>query len=92
MISLSNTTAQTVAVGQSITFDTVLLKSKNGAECHRKHYTETHSSSDKSSMDGKAREHIDSVILSIREIWNSADPTLRQQMKSQLTSLVNEMS
>lgn len=42
--------------------------------------------------DGKAREHIDSVILSIREIWNSADPTLRQQMKSQLTSLVNEMS
>lgn len=58
----------------------------------RKHYTETHSSSDKSSMDGKAREHIDSVILSIREIWNSADPTLRQQMKSQLTSLVNEMS
>lgn len=36
MISLSNTTAQTVAVGQSITFDTVLLKSKNGAECHRK--------------------------------------------------------
>ena len=58
----------------------------------RKHYTETHSSSDKSSMDGKAREHIDSVIVSIREIWNSADPTLRQQMKSQLTSLVNEMS
>lgn len=36
MISLSNTTDQTVAVGQSITFDTVLLKSKNGAECHRK--------------------------------------------------------
>lgn len=43
-------------------------------------------------MDGKAREHIDSVIVSIREIWNSADPTLRQQMKSQLTSLVDEMS
>ena len=36
MISLSNTTDQTVAVGQSITFNTVLLKSKNGAECHRK--------------------------------------------------------
>lgn len=36
MISLSNTTAQTVAVGQSITFNTVLLKSQNGSECHRK--------------------------------------------------------
>lgn len=58
----------------------------------RKHYTETHSTDDKSSMDGKAREHIDSVIVSIREIWNNADPTLRQQMKSQLTSLINEMA
>lgn len=58
----------------------------------RKHYTETHSNEDKSSMDGKAREHVDSVIVSIREIWNNADPTLRQQMKSQLTSLVNEMA
>ena len=36
MISLSNTTEQTVEVGQSITFNTVLLKSKNGSECHRK--------------------------------------------------------
>lgn len=35
MISLSNTTEQTVASGQSITFNTVL--SKTGcAECHRK--------------------------------------------------------
>lgn len=57
----------------------------------RKHYTETHSSSDKSSMEGKAREHVDSVISSIKEIWNDADPVLRQQMKAQLTTLVNEM-
>lgn len=34
MIQLSNTTAQTVAVGQSITFNTVLLKT-GCAECHR---------------------------------------------------------
>lgn len=58
----------------------------------RKHYTETHSSSDKSSMEGKAREHVDSVISSIKEIWNDADPVLRQQMKAQLTTLVNEMA
>lgn len=35
MIQLSNTTAQTVAAGQSITFDTTLLKT-GCAECHRR--------------------------------------------------------
>lgn len=34
MIELSNTTAQTLAAGQSITFDKVLLKTGCG-ECHR---------------------------------------------------------
>lgn len=58
----------------------------------RKHYTETHSTHDKTSMEGKAREHVDSVISSIKEIWNDADPVLRQQMKAQLTTLVNEMA
>lgn len=35
MIQLSNTTAQTLAVGQSVTFNTVLMKT-GCAECHRK--------------------------------------------------------
>lgn len=35
MIELSNTTAQTLAIGQSMVFDTVLLKTGCG-ECHRK--------------------------------------------------------
>ena len=35
MIQLSNTTAQTIATGQSITFNTVLLKT-GCAECHRR--------------------------------------------------------
>jgi hypothetical protein len=34
MISLSNTSAQTLTAGQNITFDTVLSKT-GGAECHR---------------------------------------------------------
>lgn len=34
MIELSNTTAQTLAPGQSLTFDTVILKS-GGGEAHR---------------------------------------------------------
>lgn len=35
MIELSNTTAQTLTPGQSLTFDRVILKTRNGAECHR---------------------------------------------------------
>lgn len=35
MIELSNTTAQTIAVGASVTFNTILLKTGCG-ECHRK--------------------------------------------------------
>ena len=44
-----------------------------------KYGTETHSSSDKSSMDGKAREHIDSVIFGI------------VQIRRFVSKLVNEM-
>lgn len=36
MISLSNTTAQTLEPGQSLTFNTVLLKTRSRAECFRK--------------------------------------------------------
>lgn len=35
MIELSNSTAQTLAVGQAMTFDTVILKT-GSSECHRK--------------------------------------------------------
>lgn len=35
MIILSNTTDQTLTPGQSITFDTVVFRTRNGAECHR---------------------------------------------------------
>lgn len=35
MIELSNTTAQTINAGQSLTFDTVILKTNSCAEAHR---------------------------------------------------------
>lgn len=35
MIVVSNTTAQTLTPGQSITFDSVVFRTRNGAECHR---------------------------------------------------------
>lgn len=36
MIILSNTLAQTLAPGQSLVFDNVILKTGCGAECHRR--------------------------------------------------------
>lgn len=35
MIELSNTTAQTINAGQSLTFDTVILRTNSCAEAHR---------------------------------------------------------
>lgn len=57
----------------------------------RRHYTESKSMEDKTHMDKKAREHVDNSIMTLKEIWKNADPTLRKEMKSSLTSLVSEM-
>lgn len=35
MIVLTNTTAQTLAAGAALAFDSVVVKTKNGCECHR---------------------------------------------------------
>lgn len=35
MIVLTNTTAQTLAAGAALAFDSVVVKTKNGSECHR---------------------------------------------------------
>lgn len=35
MIVLTNTAAQTVAAGAAIAFDSTVVKTKNGCECHR---------------------------------------------------------
>lgn len=57
----------------------------------RRHYTETKSPEDKSHMDESARGHIKESMETMREIWKSADPTLRKEMKASLTGLISEM-
>lgn len=57
----------------------------------RKHYTESKSMADKTHMDQKAMEHVNNSIVTLKEIWKSADPALRKDMKASLTSLVSEM-
>lgn len=58
----------------------------------KRHYTETNSMTDKEEMNKHAKEHVDSMISSMREIWGEADPELRQRMKEDMTRLLNDMA
>lgn len=58
----------------------------------RRHYTETHSMKDKSDMDTHAQAHMDATIDSFRDIWQDADPEMRRRMKTNLSTLINEMN
>lgn len=55
-------------------------------------YEESKKMSDKDSMDKHAKEHLSDSIVSIKEIWASADPALKKKMKADLTALVGEMT
>lgn len=57
----------------------------------KKHYTTSHSDTYKDEMDLHAKEHIMDTLSTIRDIWKSADPSLKMQMKTDLTNLVGEM-
>lgn len=58
----------------------------------RKHYTETHSERDKAEMKEHANQHIMNSINSIREIWDASDPDIKQQIRTDLTNMINAMN
>ena len=41
---------------------------------------------------GEGDAHVDSVIESLRKMWADADPTLRQKMRNDISSLMTEMN
>ena len=90
MIELSNTADQVLTSGQSITFDKVLLKT--GCADARKHYTKTGSSEDKERMERHGEEHVEKAIISMRDIWSEASPELKRKMKTELSTLVDNMT
>lgn len=57
----------------------------------RRHYTETKSSSDRSMMDARAKEHLDQTIETMEDIWEDATPELRSKMKTDLKRLIDTM-
>lgn len=57
----------------------------------RRHYSKTHSPSDKEDMDHHANTHIMDTITTLREIYQNADPDLRRRMKADCEKLVDDM-
>ena len=57
----------------------------------RRHYHETGKESDKREMDQHAMDHVDNAIDTFREIWKTADPALKKEMKGEISKLASEM-
>lgn len=58
----------------------------------RKFYTATKSEDEKRKMDKHAEEHVQDIVVSVKDIWKDADPTLKKHMKEQMTKLLSEMN
>lgn len=58
----------------------------------RRHYTSSHSETDKMEMNEHANKHLMETIASLREIWDNAEPDMKRRMKSDLQNLVAEMN
>lgn len=58
----------------------------------RKHYTKTGSSEDKERMEEHGKEHVEKAIISMRDIWSEASPELKRAMKTELSTLVDNMT
>lgn len=58
----------------------------------KKYYTESHDDNMKVKMNELAEQHVTDSIDTLKEIWNSSDPELKQRMKSELAQLVNSMT
>ena len=58
----------------------------------KRHYTETHSEKDRQAMKEHANEHMAETMMTLREMWDDADPDLKTRMKADLVKLTSEMT
>lgn len=58
----------------------------------KRHYTETHSESDKQRMHEHANEHVSDTIASMRAIWQDLDHDQKVRVKQDFTNLLSEMT
>lgn len=58
----------------------------------KRHYTQTHSETDKQKMNEASNNHMLETMSTLREMWDEADPELRKRMKTDLTTLTASMN
>lgn len=56
----------------------------------KKHYTETHDDADKKAMKQHGMNHVDETVVTLKEIWNDADPELRAHLKEAVSKMVTD--
>ena len=59
---------------------------------NRRHYHDSKDAESKRKMDDSMKEYTSDIIRNLTEMWSDADATLRQQMKTDLTRLVQQMN
>lgn len=58
----------------------------------RRNYTETRSEADKEEMKRHGKEHVTHAVMTLEEIWETADPELKQRMKTDIDHLRSKMN
>lgn len=56
----------------------------------RKHYHESKSLNDKEDMDKKALEHVNDSVMTLRDIWKNADPSVQKEVRTAMKKLTEE--
>lgn len=56
----------------------------------RRHYHDSKSPDDKNHMDKKALEHVNGSVMTLREIWKDADPSVQKEVKTAIKKLAEE--
>lgn len=59
---------------------------------NRRHYHDSKDADSKQKMDSSMKEYTQDVIRTMSEMWTDADTTLRQQMKTDLTKMLQQMN
>lgn len=58
----------------------------------RKHYTDSRSVHDKFDMESSANQYLSEAIASVKDIWRTAEPEMRERMKTDFKALVSSMT
>lgn len=57
----------------------------------KRHYTETRSPEDREAMNHHTMEHVDNVLGSLQEMWESSDDMLKKRMVDEMSKVLSQM-